>query len=85
MKTTLEDVILPAHQAFVDAFLELKEPVNILCDYPSREHLEAVRVSFERVALHWSTIEMYRFGPALEAHRVENVLFPGNLRRQRGT
>ena len=54
LKTTLEDVILPAHQAFADASLELIEPVNILCDYPSREHLEAVRISFESVALHWS-------------------------------
>ena len=54
LKTTLEDVILPAHQAFADAYLELKDPVNILCDYPSREHLEAVRISFENLDLHWS-------------------------------
>ena len=73
LKTTLEDVILPAHQAFADASLELKDPVNILCDYPSREHLEAVRISFESLGLHWSKIEMYRFGPALEANRFKKA------------
>ena len=75
LKTTLEDVILPDHQAFADASFELKEPVNILCDYPSREHLEAVRISFESLALHWSKIEMYRFGPALEANRFEKLFY----------
>ena len=75
LKTTLEDVILPAHQALADASLELKEPVNILCDDPSREHLEAVRTSFESLVLHWSKIEMYRFGPALEANRFEKLFY----------
>jgi len=75
LKTTLEDVILPAHQAFANASLELKEPVNILCDDASREHLEAVRTSFEKLVLHWSKIEMYRFGPALEANRFEKLFY----------
>ena len=75
LKTTLEDVILPAHQAFADASLELKEPVNILCDDASREHLEAVCTSFESLVLHWSKIEMYRFGPALEANRFEKLFY----------
>jgi uncharacterized protein len=75
LKTKLEDVILPAHQAFADASLELKEPVNILCDYPSREHLETVRISFESLVLHWSKIEMYRFGPVLEANRFEKLFY----------
>ena len=75
LKTTLEDVILPAHQAFANASLELKEPVNILCDDASREHLEAVRTSFESLVLHWSKIEMYRFGPALEANRFEKLFY----------
>ena len=75
LKKGLEDIIIQDHEAFLDAALEMVEPINNLCDDPSKKNLKAVHKNFEVLVLQWSRIEMYHFGPALENNLFEKLFY----------
>ena len=64
-----------AHADFLDAATGQKVAVETLCAEPSRTSLGGARTQFDALVLAWSRIELFRFGPAREDNRFEQLFY----------
>jgi len=72
---SLNQVILPAYQAFADHAARLQTAVNDLRTNPDATGVQAARAAFGETAVAFSAIEAYRFGPARKDSRFERLFF----------
>ncbi|MBO6759212.1 MAG: imelysin family protein [Roseibium sp.] len=75
VETALDHVIIPNHQAFYGASTVNLTSLVRLCARPSSDHLTAARTSFKDLLTAWSRVEMFRFGPAREDNRFEQLFY----------
>ncbi|MEM8877856.1 MAG: imelysin family protein, partial [Pseudomonadota bacterium] len=68
-------VVPLAHISFLDAALGQQIAIEALCKEPSQTSLGAARTQFSELVLAWSKIELYRFGPAREDNRFEQLFY----------
>ncbi len=73
--TVIERVVVPAHESFSDAATAQAITMERLCAQPGTGSLVDARAAFETLALAWSRIEMFRFGPARTENRFEKLFY----------
>jgi len=75
MEKAVENFIRPGYHRFRDQSASLEADMHALCAAPSAEGLDKARAGFDETVAAWSTIEIVRVGPAIEANRSERILF----------
>ncbi|UOM32932.1 imelysin family protein [Acuticoccus sp. I52.16.1] len=76
VERAIDDVIVPAYAALVDAAAAEAEAMEALCRAPSPpEALMAARARFADLVAAFGRVELYRFGPAREDNRFERIFF----------
>ena len=71
----IEHFIRPGYQQFHAATGALNEATEKLCKNPSSTQLSSARQAFSETVDAWSRVEILRFGPVMDDHRMERVLF----------
>lgn len=75
MERAVDTFIRPGYQRFRDTSSGLETDLKALCTAPSTEALDVARAAFDKTVAAWSTIEIVRVGPVIEANRFERILF----------
>ncbi|MCA1969027.1 MAG: hypothetical protein LDL42_07835 [Rhizobium sp.] len=75
MEKAVENFIRPGYHRFRDRSATLEADMHALCAGPSAEALDKARVAFDKTVAAWSTVEIVRVGPVIEANRFERILF----------
>ncbi|QPC86461.1 peptidase M75, Imelysin [Mesorhizobium sp. NBSH29] len=71
----IDGFIRPAYSDFHASTEALDMAMGALCRTPSNASLGEARQEFSRAALHWSRVELVRFGPVTVENRLERILF----------
>ena len=75
MEKAVDNFIRPGYHRFRDQSAALETDMHALCAEPSAGAFDAARAGFDRTVAAWSTIEIVRVGPVIEANRFERILF----------
>ncbi|PJI44700.1 MAG: hypothetical protein CTR54_01595 [Rhizobium sp.] len=75
MEKAVDGFIRPGYHRFRDASAALETDLRALCAAPSGDALDVARGAFDDTVAAWSTIEIVRVGPVIEANRFERILF----------
>ncbi|MBV2186061.1 MAG: hypothetical protein KUL88_16160 [Rhizobium sp.] len=75
MEKAVDGFIRPGYHRFRDEAAKLEADMRALCAEPSGTELEKARAAFGETVAAWSTIEIVRVGPVIEANRFERILF----------
>ena len=75
MEKAVDGFIRPGYHRFRDASVTLEKDMRSLCAVPSSGTLDTARGAFDKTVAAWSTIEIVRVGPVIEANRFERILF----------
>lgn len=75
MEKAVDGFIRPGYHRFRDASAALETDLRALCAAPSADALDVARGAFDDTVAAWSTIEIVRVGPVIEANRFERILF----------
>lgn len=75
VRAVLESQIWPNHAAFAVAAQSMAATMAGLCQVPDVDGLKAAQDHFADLALAWSRIELWRFGPAREDALYERLFF----------
>ncbi|WP_454748683.1 imelysin family protein [Ciceribacter selenitireducens] len=75
MEKAVDGFIRPGYHRFRDASAALETDLRALCAAPSGDALDVARGAFDDTVAAWSTIEIIRVGPVIEANRFERILF----------
>lgn len=75
MEKAVDGFIRPGYHRFHDASAALETDLRALCADPSADALDVARGAFDDTVAAWSTIEIVRVGPVIEANRFERILF----------
>lgn len=75
IEKAVDGFIRPGYHRFRDASANLETDMRALCTAPSTEALDEARAAFDKTVAAWSTIEIVRIGPVIEANRFERILF----------
>ncbi len=71
----VDAAIVPAYRRLVATARDEQAVIEALCTAPDARRLEAARTGFRDLAVAWSAVEMFRFGPARAANRHERLFF----------
>jgi predicted lipoprotein len=74
-RAALTEVIRPGYAAFGDATSALSEKVEALCKQPSDAKLKEAKDAFAAAVDAWNKVEIYRFGPVMEQHRIDHLFY----------
>ncbi|PWK70543.1 imelysin family protein [Aminobacter sp. AP02] len=72
---SIDGFIRPTYARLVQDAAALGKNLDTLCAAPSAANLKATREAFSKTTATWSEIEIIRFGPITEQHRLERILF----------
>ena len=75
MEKAVDGFIRPGYHRFRETASALETDLKGLCAAPSSENLDLARAAFDKTVAAWSTIEIVRIGPVIEANRFERILF----------
>lgn len=75
MEKAVDGFIRPGYHRFRETASALETDMKGLCAAPSSATLEVARDAFDKTVAAWSTIEIVRVGPVIEANRFERILF----------
>lgn len=75
MEKAVDGFIRPGYHRFRDTSAALENDLRALCAAPSTDALDVARGTFDETVAAWSTIEIVRVGPVIEANRFERILF----------
>ncbi|SMD17043.1 imelysin family protein [Rhizobium sp. RU36D] len=75
LERAVDGFILPGYRRLEAEAGKLEEAMKGLCDAPSASALASTQAAFTQTVMAWSTIEIVRVGPVIEANRLERVLF----------
>jgi predicted lipoprotein len=74
-KASLTQVIRPGYATFAAAAGALQAKVETLCQQPSGAALKDAKDAFAGTVAAWSKVEIIRFGPISQDHRLERLFF----------
>ncbi len=75
LQAMLDDYMVPAYLALVDATDHLLEETDILCTSPSDQQLTQTKIAFKKTIEAWGNIEWARVGSVMERNRVERFFY----------
>ncbi len=75
LASAVTDFIQPGYRSFWNKAEAMGSAMTPLCQSPSPRGLEVAREAFADLVSAWSEVEIIRFGPVIEANRMERILF----------
>ena len=75
VKTAIDGYIRPSFDLFANQAAQTRYRLSDLCSAPSADALQEVRDEFVSRVVHWSQIEILRFGPLVQDNRFERIHF----------
>ena len=75
IKQIIEQTVLPGYQNLEQSARVEEQSIKQLCARPSAQNLGIARENFRFLVEAWSSIEIYRLGPAVQNNRQEKLFF----------
>lgn len=75
IEKAVKTIVIPAYTRLVETAAGTESAVAHLCAGPDDERLEEARARYAELAGAWSSVEMFRIGPARAENRYERLFF----------
>ncbi len=75
IKQIIEQAVLPGYKNLKETAFAEEQIIKQLCIAPSAQNLELAQKKYRSLVAAWSSVEMYRIGPAIKNNRQEKLFF----------